>query len=110
MILLIELSALSGFLTSFMTRNGSFADILLFPFIVWIPLHLVLAVPSTSQFLISQLILNIFILCACHMTLKWLFFGYIAFVSHCCRDVRLVNWDCVLRTAVSDIEVCDGCT
>lgn len=22
------------------------------------------------------------------------------------RDVRLVNWDCVLRTAVSDSEVC----
>ncbi|XP_029125554.1 valine--tRNA ligase, mitochondrial 1 isoform X3 [Cajanus cajan] len=23
------------------------------------------------------------------------------------RDVRLVNWDCVLRTAISDIEVCN---
>ena len=22
-----------------------------------------------------------------------------------CRDNRLVNWDCVLRTAISDIEV-----
>jgi len=52
-ILLIELSALSRFLTSFMTRNGSFADILPFPFIVSILLYLVLAVPSTPQFLIS---------------------------------------------------------
>lgn len=22
-----------------------------------------------------------------------------------CRDIRLVNWDCVLRTAISDVEV-----
>ncbi|KAL2341362.1 hypothetical protein Fmac_009302 [Flemingia macrophylla] len=26
------------------------------------------------------------------------------------RDLRLVNWDCVLRTAISDIEVCKACS
>jgi hypothetical protein len=51
--------------------------ILLIVIIFFILLHLVLCAPSTFQFLVSQLVLDIFVSYGCHITLKWLFAQYI---------------------------------
>jgi len=34
----------------------------------------------------------------------------LSLLSFFCRDHRLVNWDCTLRTAISDIEVMPECS
>ena len=55
----------------------------------------------------SAELMCLLILC-CSASSKLLY--YLLDDSSICRDIRLVNWDCTLRTAISDIEVCEACT